>query len=44
MQTTRELKSWDPDICTIWLFVHDDDEMVFTSDEMCLKIESVQRM
>ena len=43
MLTTRELKSWDPDICTIWLFVH-DEEMVFISDEMCLKIESVQRM
>ena len=41
--TTGELKSWDPDICTIWLFVH-DNEMVFMTDLISLKIESVQWM
>ena len=34
--TTGELKSWDPDICTIWLFVH-DNEMVFMTDLISLK-------
>ena len=38
--TTGELKSWDPDICSIWLFVH-GNEMVFITDLMSLKIESV---